>query len=138
LLRAAWRSPHERRAFVRSPRPLGESGAWREIDLHAVFELRVDQGGAALLFATTSATPIPSWFTILRDTPGEPRRALSGRIVVEGALVDAAIEDREVSLWITTAPRFGRCVRWKDPDERDHATRFVLTEGGSPTRAPRR
>ncbi len=128
LLRASWGDVEARKAFVRSPRPLGEARAWRPIDLAGTFELRVDVGGAVLLFGTTSTTPVPSWFTITYEAPGEPRRALSGRIPVEEALLDAAIEERRVRVWLSGS--IGGTCSPRGPEDHDGHPSYLLMDSG--------
>jgi hypothetical protein len=135
LLRVAWDDATSRRAFVRSPRPLGDAGAWRAVDLAGAFELRVDVGGAVIVLGTASRAPSPGWFTVARDAPGEPRRPLSGRIPIEGTLHDAAIEGRRVFFWLSRSPQSKACRPRPAPDHEGLA-RYVLTRGGDLIPAP--
>ncbi|MFN7144119.1 MAG: hypothetical protein ACK4YP_10105 [Myxococcota bacterium] len=130
LLRASWGRGPARRAFVRSPRPLGDPSGWRRVDLGEAFEVRVDVGGALLLFATSDAVPLPSWFTLWRDAPGEPRRALSGRVHVEGSLMDVAIEGRSLIVWQSDKLLPRSCAVREGPLDRDRYPRFILTRRG--------
>jgi hypothetical protein len=135
LLRVAWEGATARRAFVRSPRALGDRSAWRSVDLGDAFELRVDVGGAVVVFETASRAPLPGWLTVARDAPGEPRRPLSGRIPVEGTLEDGAIEGRRVFFWLSSFPASHWCVPRPAPDHEGLA-RYVLSRGGNLVPAP--
>lgn len=141
LLRTGWdtgssaRDPatFRRRAFVRSPLPLGHAEAWREVDVRDAIEVRVDIGGGLLLVNVSRAVPCPGSFDLLLDRPGEPRTRLARQVRVEGTLYDLWIEGRQIHLAEDAELQGNRCgLRREAPAPQPH---FVILRDGTRQRA---
>lgn len=118
LLRTGWDGGRRRRAFVRSPAPLGDRGAWREIDVRDAVEVRVDVGGAALLVVTSRKVPCPGSFDLIRDAPESPRIRVAAEVAVQGSLLDVVVRGRRVLVSQTQELTTNRCaLRSEDAEE---------------------
>jgi hypothetical protein len=137
LLRAGWDTSStlgdpaslRRRAFVRSPLPLGHAEAWREVDVSDATEVRVDLGGGLVLVNVSRTVPCPGSFELELDRPDEPRARLGTRVRVEGTLVDLFIRGRRIYAAVDpTLAGIGCALRHQVPEA---LTSWVVMGDGS-------
>jgi len=89
------------RAWIRSPRPIGDAAAWRVLDDGEAY--RVGPGGAALVIGREGADAGSPDVVLALDRPDQARRRLA-RIRLTASLLAARIEGDQVKLEIGAAP----------------------------------
>jgi hypothetical protein len=113
-------------AFVRSPKPLGQPGAWRKLAAPDAVALRALPGGAALV-AVAPASADGKRMDLFVSLPGEELRALVAGVAVDRNLLGLEIVNGRIE--VLGQPRLEKMTTSFVP-VKDTPTPFLVTRGG--------
>ena len=113
-------------AFIRSPKPLGDAGAFRRLEAEGAVAFRPLPGGAALVAISPQASNGKRLDILISEAPSLARVLASG-VEVNLNLLGLDVKHGRISL--TAHPRFEGMAA-PQPSPSDVASKLIVTRGG--------